>query len=56
MDRARSDGDSPVAVGLYFEVFFRKFACGLGFAGRGDAEKTNKKTRQKQPQHEQKRE
>ena len=39
---------------------FRKFACGLGFAGRGDAGKTNQetnqKTRKKQPQHEEKRE
>ena len=44
----------------YILMFFRKFACGLGFAGRGDAEKTNQetnqKTRQKQPQQEEKRE
>ena len=32
-DRALSDAPSPVAVGLIFWCFFRKFACGLGFAG-----------------------
>ena len=31
-DRAPSDAPCPVAVGLIFWGFFRKFACGLGFA------------------------
>ena len=48
-----------MAVGPIFRFLFRKCACGLGFAGRGDAEQTNQETnqkmRQKQPQQEQKR-